>query len=780
MSILLRRAAVFCCVWAVVCAVQAEEPQTGVLVPYSSAASAEGPLASVWNPAALALRRNGSAAYLRGLQGIGSRDDAFYLSGRGFGAALELYSAHDADGNPVNVRKTVAASGGRIVGDFYWGAARSGYSSKDPDYDKLAVWDAALLLRRRWTAFSVSANALNQPVFRGVETPRRWVVSAAVRPFTDRATFSFEMHKRSDESFKTAWERNRYVGGIEMEPIEGLRLAAHAHGGGEFDARAVFSLGYAGVGYHQRLLDGKADGGVGTIVIDRSRFSGMFQKRRRVVAASPAQWKRAYWRIRLDEQTAAVVLKLNGERMSPADWQEMRAQLNEIQRQGKTVAAYIQETGTGGYWAVSGADLILIDPLGELRLTGLLAQSRYYKAALDKLKIDAQFVHAGAYKSGHEPYSRTEPSRNAAENVDATLDDLFEQMTADIGAARAWTPEKTAEKIDNAPYFGEEAASAGLAHGAASPREAEARLRKRFPRAVWTDASAYLNEPQTRRAWVEPRDKIAAIQLRGTMVDGESMVNPFTNARFSGSASINRAIRAAAADPDVKAIVVDIDSGGGLVTASESIWRALSEARQHKPVVARIGGIGASGAYHAASAADAVVALPASVTGSIGVYSGRVSARAFLENLGINVHLEKRGENADLFSLMADPSERWSATAQRQVDQMYDHFIRRVSEGRGMSVEEAAAAADGRVWTGRQAKEVGLVDELGGMLEAVEKAKALAGIPSGRRVKIETLPKPTWLQRLLNAALEKAGGFPDAQTLMRRRALAWEPLEIQF
>ena len=230
----------------------------------------------------------------------------------------------------------------------------------------------------------------------------------------------------------------------------------------------------------------------------------------------------------------------------------------------------------------------------------------------------------------------------------------------------------------------------------------------------------------------------------------------------------------------MKAIVIDIDSGGGLVTASESVWRTLNEARRRKPVVARIGGIGASGAYHAASAADAVVALPASITGSIGVYSGRVSTRAFLESLGINVHIEKRGENADLSSLMSEPSERWSAAAQRQVDQMYDHFIQRVSEGRGMSVEQAMAAADGRVWTGRQAKDVGLVDELGGMLEAVQKAKALAGIPSGRRVTIETLPKPTLLQRLLNAALEKAGGFPDAQALMRSRALAWEPLDIDF
>ena len=270
------------------------------------------------------------------------------------------------------------------------------------------------------------------------------------------------------------------------------------------------------------------------------------------------------------------------------------------------------------------------------------------------------------------------------------------------------------------------------------------------------------------------------------MVDGESMVNPFTSARFAGAATINKAVRTAAADPAVKAIVLDIDSGGGLVTASESVWRALNEARKRKPVVARIAGIGASGAYHAASASDAVVALPASVTGSIGVYSGRVSLNAFLDSLGVDVHLRQRGENADLYSAMApltaEASERWRAAAQRQVDQMYAHFIRRVSEGRGLSIEEAKAAADGRVWTGRQAVEVGLVDELGGMLEAVQKAKALAGIPSERRVTIETLPKPTLLQRLMSAALN-AAGFHAEQGIMTSaaaRALAWEPFEARF
>ena len=403
------------------------------------------------------------------MQGFGLKEDAFYLSGRGGGFGLELFTALGADGKPVNVRRTVAASGGRLLGDFYWGAARSGYSSKDPDYDALAVWDASLLMRRRWTSFSVSANALNQPAFRETETPRRWVVSAAVRPFTDRATFSFEMHKRSDESFKTAWKRNRYAAGIEMEPMDGLQLAAYAYGDGEFDARAALSVGYAGIMYHQRLQDGKADGGVGMVAIDRTRFRNPLQNRRRLVSASPAQWRQAYWRIRLDEQVEAVALRLNGERMSAAAWQEMRAQMDELQQQGKKVAVFIQETGTGGYWAASGADMIWIDPLGELRLTGLLSQGRYYKAALDKLKIQAQFVHAGAYKSGHEPYSRTEPSPLAAENLNATLDDLFEQMRSDIAAARGWTAEKTAQTINEAPYFGDEAEAAGLVNDAVSP-----------------------------------------------------------------------------------------------------------------------------------------------------------------------------------------------------------------------------------------------------------------------------------------------------------------------
>lgn len=765
-------------------------PRMSSLLPRDSVAGVEGSLATVINPAALEARKEAEFKYLRTLRGDYKNDDAFLLAWRGLGVGLEYLTAGTPAG-PISVRSTTLSGGSNLGRGLYWGTRRTWYSSDDAAYGALATWDVGGLYRTRNLSLGLVARNVDERSYRGVKLQRAFDFGVALRPNTDRVRVSFDLSKPDNESFRDAWRNQRYFGGVQIEPVRGFRVAANAYGDGEFDARATISIDTAKLGFHQRFQDGDALGGVATLTLQEGVSKSALRRPRFVLIATPEQWRGAYWRVRRDPRVEAVVIKFDGEKQSLAAWQEARDQLESLKHDGVEVVAYIDRTGGGGYWLASVADTVLLDPIGEIRLVGLHSNPQYYKDAMDKLGVAGYFRRAGEYKGGPEPFTRTGPSAPVQANRDALLDDLYDQIVGDIAERRGMSPLEASEAIDAGPYLGDEALAAGIADTTATPDEVETFLADRYPDASLVSIGDYVANDYRPTEWAPPRDTIAVVRIDGAMVDGDSanIPIPVIGQKLTGARTVNRAIHAAATDSSVKAIVLDVDSGGGLVTASESIWRAVKQARRRKPVVARIGGVGASGAYYVASGTDRIVAEPASVTGSIGVYTGHVSLRGLYTKLGVSTHDTKRGENADLYARTTDLTDAQGEVLQRQADKLYNLFLERVSEGRAMDIERVHELARGQVWTGRQAHERGLVDTLGGMSEAIDVAKDLAGIPRDRLARVKLLPTPGLLEKLLRVGLGAAGRVSGDLTatgltgivdrLADGRHFAWEPTSIQ-
>ncbi|MAF11868.1 signal peptide peptidase SppA [Candidatus Poribacteria bacterium] len=755
-------------------------PRMSSVLPRDSVAGTEGALSTITNPAALEARKEAEFIYLRALRGDYKKDDAFLLAWRGLGVGLEYLTA-DAPAGRVSVRTTTLSGGSNLGRGLYWGTRRTWFASDDIGYSDLATWDVGGLYRTRNISLAMVARNVDRREYRGVKLERSFDFGIALRPDTDRLRVSFDLSKPDDESFRTAWKKRRYFGSVHVEPIRGFRVAANAYGDGQYEARATISIDTAKLGFLQRFEDGDARAGVAMLTLQEGVSRSALRRPRFVLITTPEQWRGAYWRVRRDPRVVAVVLKFDGKKQSLAAWKEAQDQLLRLKEDGTEVVSYISRAGGGGYWLASIADAVLLDPIGEILLVGLHSSSQYYKGAMDALGIKGYFRRSGEYKGGPEPFTQTGPSRPVAENHAAVLDDLYDQIVGDIATRRGFSRDEALRVIDAGPYLGEEALEAGIADTMATPEEAETFLAERYPDASLISVADYIAYDHRPTEWAPARDKIAVVRIDGAMVDGDSMSVPIVGTRLSGAGTVNRAIQDAAADTNVKAIVLDIDSGGGLVSASESIWRTTQKARARKPIVARIGGIGASGAYYVAAGTDRIIASPASVTGSIGVYTGHVSLRDLYAKLGVSTHDAKRGENADFRSRNTNLTERQEEVLQRQSDTLYDLFLTRVSEGREMDRERVHELARGQVWTGRQAHERALVDQLGGMREAIDSAKDLAGIPRDRLARVELLPKPSLLRKLMDAGLGAAGRglsgllgrLPDT------RHFAWEPMSIQ-
>ena len=263
-------------------------------------------------------------------------------------------------------------------------------------------------------------------------------------------------------------------------------------------------------------------------------------------------------------------------------------------------------------------------------------------------------------------------------------------------------------------------------------------------------AQAYQSPIEYENEWRDPPNKIAVIYAEGTIVTGESFSEPFTGSKTMGSNTISKAIKTAREDDSIKAIVLRIDSGGGLVLASDIIWRQMTLTKDRKPIIVSMGDVAASGGYYIAAPADVIIAEPGTITGSIGVISGKYSLKGLYNKLGIKKNIEKRGKHADFYSNYGDYPEEEKQIVKRQIKQIYDDFVSKVAHGRNMTYAKVDEIGRGRVWTGNQAKENGLVDKLGGLDLALGIAKERAGLKAGDEIRIVRFPKPGLFSKYFN------------------------------
>jgi len=361
---------------------------------------------------------------------------------------------------------------------------------------------------------------------------------------------------------------------------------------------------------------------------------------------------------------------------------------------------------------------------------------------MDKLGISFEFERVGKYKSAVEPYSRTSLSEPAREAHEALLDDIYHELTTKIAEGRGITVEQVQELIDNGPYISVDAQTAGLIDEIAYEDELERIVDECIARHVrHVNLKSLVDRKYYRYSW-GPAPQVALVYATGTILSGADR-DDLLFGEVMGAQTVAAAIRQARGDRDVKAIVLRINSPGGSGIASDLIWREVKETTGVKPLVVSMSDAAASGGYYIACAADSVFASPATITGSIGVYFGKVSLAGLYDKIGINKEITTRGAHADMYGLNRSFTDDEREILRHQVDMFYDNFVKNVAEGRHRTAEEIDDIAQGRVWTGTAAKQIGLIDDYGGLPRAITAAAQMAGIDD-EDYQVTLLPRPRW------------------------------------
>lgn len=475
---------------------------------------------------------------------------------------------------------------------------------------------------------------------------------------------------------------------------------------------------------------------------------GLVERMRRPEVAVLRDVVDAFARARHDRRVGAVVLRLAPVGLGLAQAQELASAVRELRESGKEVIAWAPTLGEGSaangeYLVASACDDIHLQPGGDCGLVGLSLQQPFARELFDRFDILPRLDGREEYKAARYPFTETELPAAARESLQALLASLMEQLCRDVGRNRGLDAGRVRELIDQGPLGDEEAREAGLIDGIAHRDEIEERLEKEVGGKL-LDMGEYL-----RRAGRPHRrgTRVALIYAVGTIARGArrgpSPMGPALDAE-----AVADAVRAAGDAKRVRAIVLRIDSPGGSATASETLWRAVARARaQGTPVVVSMGNLAASGGYYMAAGADAIFAQEATLTGSIGVVSGKLVTRGAWARAGINWQTLEEGQHAAIWSSHQDFSDSGWQRLQSLLDRIYALFKKRVADGRGMDATRVNDVAKGRVWTGAQAYAQDLIDERGGLHAAIEHARELA---KASKVQV-VVPPPT--KRPLLAAI---------------------------
>jgi len=466
-----------------------------------------------------------------------------------------------------------------------------------------------------------------------------------------------------------------------------------------------------------------------------------------------------------DPRVKSLFIELGDDKMGLAKVQQVRDSIAAFRAKGKFAVAFADTFGEGGpgtrpYYLATACDAVWLQPLGQVGLTGLRSETPFVRGLLDKLGITAAFEHREEFKSAANSLTETRMTGPQREEVDALLTSIWAQIGNGIGAARKLSPDAVTTLADRAPLTANEAQAAGLIDRIG--------YRDQAMTDAWNHAATGAKFMSTARylaAAGRPNKKGAQIALiygTGLVTRGGSAAGALGEENNFGARSIRRAFITAARNKDVRAIVFRIDSPGGSATASETIWRDVERARQAgKPVIVSMGDVAASGGYYVAAPADKIVAEPATLTGSIGVLAGKIVLGGLMEKLGVTSEAVARGANSGMFSAMSDFSPQARERLNSELDETYAGFKSRVAAGRHLSADAVEAIAKGRVWSGEDARQRGLVDVLGGYETAYGLAREAAHLPADEPIDVVVYPRE---RGLLTVLLERMRGDSEADS----------------
>lgn len=466
-----------------------------------------------------------------------------------------------------------------------------------------------------------------------------------------------------------------------------------------------------------------------------------------------------------DANLSGLVLRIHGPSIGWAKANSLRQAIAKVRAKGKRVTAYLEDAGTMDYVLATACDEIVMPESGVVTMLGLRAEVEFYKKLFDMVGIKADMLRVGEFKSAAEPYTRSEMSPEFRQELEELLDDRYKLLTETIAASRKMPVEKVSAAIDNGPYTAKQAHKLGLVDRLAYFDDVESGLEKQAAGAKFkltkkygkkkldTDFSGFTGmvkmmellmgvEPTQRKS---NASKLAIIHAVGPIYSGASGTSFLGGESTIGSDTMVKAIRQAAEDKTVKAIVMRVDSPGGSALASDLIWREVEQARTKykKPFVVSMGDVAGSGGYYIAMGADKIYAEPGTITGSIGVVGGKLALQGLWEKIGITTTVISRGKNSGALSGTTPFTDSEREAMQKLLNEIYDQFTAKAAQGRKMEQEKLEKLARGRIYSGNRAKEIGLIDEIGTLDDAIASAKKLAGLNPEDKLEKLNLPKPT-------------------------------------
>jgi protease-4 len=746
-----------------------EPPTPGVYNPTIGLASDGDASAVDKNPALLGFQRSWSGVYLHSeLDGggtVGGRGDGFfastqlpYLTSLAVGAGVQLLRPPASFPYAGEVKLSLALAW-RILPALSFGLSYAHLASdKGPVAGGLDTLDLALALRiGRHFSTALVVRDVPSPAVAGLPLQRVYDPELAIRPFgTDALEIGVgarfgERRGDIDPHFR-AWLTPRR--GLTIKADVELRRDVDLDGILENDVRVALGLqldlehvGLAGFGLFGR--DSGFTQGHGFTLAARvsgERYGALFTGPARLekIDLTPETTSRALVQLlchlrRLERESSIVgVVVVVGELGGGwATAEELRAALLRLRRARKHVYVYATETSTRGYYVASAAERIYLDPAGGLDLTGLASHVTFWKGTGDLIGVRADFVKIGEYKSAPEAYTRTTSSPPARAQRDALYDDVYRNLTEAIAASRHVAVERVKKWIDDGPYTPPQAEAAGLVDESRAGDELEGAIAQRLGRHVLLREAP--RTPERDAMWMKP--KVAVLFVEGDITTGKSQTIPILDAKFVGLQSLVPAIERAREDPRVKALVLRVDSPGGSALASDLIARELERTRAVKPVVCSLGDVAASGGYFIAAPCQRIFAAPSTLTGSIGIFTGKFDVSGLAQKLGVSTDHFERGRHAGIESMWRLYTEEERRHIMDKLKYYYQRFVDTVARCRGLRPEDVDARGRGHVYSGVAALREGLIDEYGGAADAVAEAMRLAGLSTDSPVELYAEPE---------------------------------------
>lgn len=782
-------------------------PSSGLDIPGTSVALEDGPASGVVNPAGLGMQRSIALRYLHeeGVGGDGFRGpdgDGLYfglpLFGLlGFGVSFEWI---DPEISRIGHHRRTTWS--LAVGDEVLSIGASAHVFTHGLLDDHTTWDLGLLLRpTRFLSLGFVARDLDATRIDRARLNRRYVAALGLRPFGDWLTLSAEGEVLGSENDDVphGFGSTALAYLARVRALPGLTIYGgygHRLDGGTDLIQAGLRLDAGVLGLDGAPLIRTAGGSVGWVA--GAELHGWTAPS----SVGSSRSRMAY--VRLDDQLAAPgrLPILPGARRDPMiDVVEglsalarddrfsgvvleirdslplglglagdIRQAILELRASGKKVVVYLQGADDTVYFLASAADRVVASPGSAFFVNGFQSRADFFEETLSWIGVHIEVLRIGKYKSAPEALTRRTISDEQREVMESLLDDSFRTYTDAVASSRSLDPARTREVLNVGIRTAESAKEAGLVDDVAYPDELADLLR------AWTGRPVHLVDhplgPEEWEHWSSP-PVIAVIPIEGTIVSGES--GGFGFVQSTGARTVVRSIRRAASDPAVRSILLRIDSGGGDAGGSQLIWRAVSEARKKKPVIVSMGDAAASGGYYAAVGADRVFATPATITGSIGIFWLKPNLSGLVEKLKVGTFETSRGEQAGILSAREAWTDAEKRSIQSFLDAFYLQFIETTANERSLTVEAVDAVGQGRVWTGRQAWEHELVDDLGGLPAALRAAREEAGLPSDAVVRFR-VESPSHSLFSSGGLSRIAGAAPDGPVASLLRATVPIPI----